>query len=109
SSSVLRMIRRACWQRHKRNVEARYHTRDGFTNEDCAIETARFLLVDFAARSRKHSMMPIVLLFNDRGYADHLATDRASCADYDTGKPCRGTSASSGLKSGVCILLADVL
>jgi len=54
-------------------------------------------------------MMPIVLLFNDRGYADHLATDRASCADYDTGKPCRGTSASSGLKSGVCILLADVL
>jgi hypothetical protein len=74
SSSVLRMVRRAWWQRHKRSIEARYHNRDGFTNEDRAIETARFLLVDFAARSREHSMMPIVLLFNDRGYADHLAT-----------------------------------
>lgn len=72
NSSLLRIIRRAWWQRHKRNVEARYHTRDGFTNADGAIETARYLLVDFAARSREHSMMPIVLLFNDRGYSDHL-------------------------------------
>lgn len=71
-SSLLRMIRRAWWQRHKRSVEARYHTRDGFTNEYGAIETARYLLVDFAARSREHSMMPIILLFNDRGYSDHL-------------------------------------
>lgn len=71
-SVYLRLVKRAWGQRSlTRNVE-RYHDQTGFKNEERLVELARGLVSEFADSVRADGAIPYVMLFNDRGYSDHL-------------------------------------
>ena len=70
NSALIRLIRRAWAQRHQKEVEKQIHTTHGFTEEPTQI--LRAMVTDFALTALKDGKLPIVLLFNDRGYDDHL-------------------------------------
>lgn len=71
-SVVGRLSRRAFGQRNQHRFDARFHRDSGFTNEEGILDVAEALLAEFAASARRDRIVPFVLLFNDRGYADHL-------------------------------------
>ncbi|MDF5733007.1 MAG: hypothetical protein PUP92_34710 [Rhizonema sp. PD38] len=70
NSTLIRLIRRAWAQRHQKEVEKQIHTSKGFTEYPTQI--LRAMVTDFALTAVKEHKLPIVLLFNDRGYDDHL-------------------------------------
>ena len=67
-----RMVRRALGHQHQVSFTARYHDGSGFKNQDGIIDVARALLQDFGRTAVADGRLPIVLLFDDRGYAGHL-------------------------------------
>ncbi|MBR8836306.1 MAG: hypothetical protein DSM106950_20365 [Stigonema ocellatum SAG 48.90 = DSM 106950] len=71
NSAIVRMIRRAWAQRHQKAIEQKIHNSHGFNPEN-EIPVLRKIVTEFAATAQKDGKMPIVLLFNDRGYDDHL-------------------------------------
>ncbi|MDF5719078.1 MAG: hypothetical protein PUP91_01020 [Rhizonema sp. PD37] len=70
NSTLIRLVRRAWAQRHQKEVEKQIHTSKGFTEYPTQI--LRAMVTDFALTAVKDQKLPIVLLFNDRGYDDHL-------------------------------------
>src|SRR5512135_513845 len=75
ASALVRLVRRAWAAQHLRRVERRFHTSEGFVADSTALSSLRAIVKQFAATARRDGRLPIVLLFNDRGYGDHL--DRA--------------------------------
>ncbi len=71
-SAIVRMIRRAWGQRNFHKVVRRFHDENGFRNDRGLVSTAEALVRDFAATARADARLPVVILFNDRGYGDHL-------------------------------------
>lgn len=71
NSAIVRLIRRAWAQRHQKAVEDQIHSVNGFdTSVDIPVLAA--IVTEFAASAKLDGKMPIVLLFNDRGYSDDL-------------------------------------
>jgi hypothetical protein len=71
-SSLGRTIRRGLGQKHARDFNARFLDEHGFVNRDGVLDVAEALLAEFAETARRDGKLPYVLLFNDRGYRDHL-------------------------------------
>jgi hypothetical protein len=71
NSTTIRLIRRAFAQRHQKNIESQIHNSNGF-NEKTQVPVLRAIITDFAATANKDGKLPIVILFNDRGYENHL-------------------------------------
>ena len=69
-SASFRLLRRGWGQTQSRAVTARLHSIDGFDPEVVAV--ARAILKAFVARAREGGRPIVVMLFNDRGFADHL-------------------------------------
>lgn len=71
-SVIARMLRRAWGQRHMQTMQAYYHGKDGFNEQTDIVQTAQFLVADWAKKVREDRRLPIVYVINDRGYSDHL-------------------------------------
>lgn len=71
-SAVLRCVKRAFGQIHQDRVTDRYWSAEGFKDTDGILTVARAILRQFAAEVRESGATPVVLLFHDRGYSDHL-------------------------------------
>ncbi|NDJ17673.1 hypothetical protein [Myxacorys almedinensis] len=69
-SAIVRLVRRAWAQRHIDNLDNSLHTAEGFADTEMSILQA--MVSDFAATARQDGKFPIVLVFNDKGYEDHL-------------------------------------
>jgi len=72
-SALVRLARRAWTQRHKQLVTQKIHTSDGFDSDWEQIPVLQQMVRNFAHDARKDGRLPIVLLLNNQGYADHLA------------------------------------
>jgi hypothetical protein len=72
SSVILRLVRRAWGQRNFHRVVRHFHDESGFQNTEGLVSTAEALVRNFAEAVRADERLPIVVLFNDRGYEDHL-------------------------------------
>ncbi len=70
-SVLVRMVRRAWAQRHQAAMEQKSYTANGF-NPDYEIPLLQAIVSDFAKTATQDGKLPIVILFNDRGYHDHL-------------------------------------
>ncbi|MEJ1487441.1 MAG: hypothetical protein RPU72_03675 [Candidatus Sedimenticola sp. (ex Thyasira tokunagai)] len=71
-SVYARLLKRAWGQRNSISTIQSYHDRTGFKNSDRMVEVARSLVSDFATKVRADKAIPYVILFNNRGYDDHL-------------------------------------
>ncbi len=72
ASALVRIVRRALAHEKTRAVRERIHTRDGFVADSPVVSALRLLVVEFAQSVRRDGKVPMLLLFNDRGYSDHL-------------------------------------
>jgi hypothetical protein len=71
-SALVRMLRRAMAQRHQQNLgDQVYNGKTGFNAEE-DVPVLRAMVTEFAKSARQAGKLPIVLLFNDRGFSDHL-------------------------------------
>ena len=67
-----RLIRRSMAQsRHRENV-SRFYDGKGFTNYLDSVDIHRNLAIQFAKDVRSEGALPVVLLFNDQGFSNHL-------------------------------------
>lgn len=73
-SAFARLIKRALAQKHQAHIQHQYHDENGFTNHDRLIEISQYLVKDFAQKVRSDGAIPYIILFNNRGYQDHLYT-----------------------------------
>jgi hypothetical protein len=71
-SAVLRMIRRAWTKTHQEQVESQIHDRNGFNPNWEQVPVLKAMVAEFAATARADGKRPLVILFNDRGFDDHL-------------------------------------
>lgn len=71
-SALARLVRRGYGQKHLHDVNARYWGPDGFTNADGLLDVSVALMADFAAQAKAKGQLPYIILFQDRGYQDHL-------------------------------------
>jgi hypothetical protein len=76
-----RMVRRALGHQHQADFIARYHDASGFKNQDGILDVARALLLEFGRTAVADGRLPIVLLFDDRGYPGHLDAALARTLD----------------------------
>lgn len=72
SSVVMRALRRAWAVGVYQREIARHHDSDGFTDHLGSVTTASRIVQAFAEAARADGRLPVVLLFNNRGYSDHL-------------------------------------
>lgn len=72
ASVVGRLARRGWGQASKRRALERFHDRDGFTNQSGILDVATALIEEFADQVRREGKLPVVIVINDRGFADHL-------------------------------------
>ena len=72
--SVLgRLVRRAWAQSaHRRRLSDYYEPTVGFTDHEDTITVTRAIIESFAAQARADGQLPVILLFNDQGFSDHL-------------------------------------
>lgn len=71
--SVLgRLVRRSFGHAHQTAYTNRYHSPAGFINRDGLVDVARALMVEHVRRVRADGRIPLVILFEDRGYDGHL-------------------------------------
>jgi len=68
----LNLIKRALSQKYSRDILNNYHDKKGFKNTDNLIEISQKIISDFAVQVRQDNATPFIILFNDRGYSDHL-------------------------------------
>ena len=59
-------------QKRKQEVIKGYHDGSGFKNTDRLVEISQAIIHRFAEQTRDDGATPIVILFNNRGYHDHL-------------------------------------
>jgi len=76
-----RMVRRALGHQHQADFTARYHDANGFKNQDGILDVARALVVEFGRTALADGRLPMVLLFDDRGYPGHLDAVLARALD----------------------------
>lgn len=73
-STGINLIRRAWGQRELNRTIARFHDNNGFKNHEGITELVQMILKDFSRSTEESGALPIVILFNNRGFADHLFT-----------------------------------
>jgi len=71
NSVLIRFMRRAWAARHSRLLTEKIHTAQGFTASP-VMQTLRIMVENFAAQVRQRGQLPLLLLFNNQGYSDHL-------------------------------------
>lgn len=71
-SAIIRMIRRSWGQKHQVGLTNEIHTSAGFNQDLPDIQVLPVMVQEFAETAQADGKLPIVLLFNDRGYDDHL-------------------------------------
>jgi hypothetical protein len=80
-SVLTRLARRGWGQRSKREMLARLHRADGFTNELQLVDLAQALVKRFIVQAQQDGKLAVVLAIHDRGYADHLHKVLAPAVD----------------------------
>lgn len=89
-SVYLRLLKRAWGQRHKSKILEQYHNEKGFKNTERLVDVTQTIVKRFAQQVRNDDAIPFVILFNDRGFDDHLYTilkpvlDNSSIQYYST-------------------------
>ena len=71
-SAIVRMIRRAWAKSHQDSITSQIHTSAGFNPNWDQVPVLKRMVEEFAATAKRDDKLPIVLLFNDQGYDDHL-------------------------------------
>lgn len=71
-SAIIRMMRRAFAQRYQAMQTSQAYSKTTGFNAEVEVPLLQAITTEFAAAVRKDGKLPIVLLFNDQGYADHL-------------------------------------
>ncbi len=71
-SVMARLARRAWGQRSKRANVERFHISSGFTNELGLRDVTHRIVNSFINEVLNDRKFPVILVINDRGYADHL-------------------------------------
>lgn len=71
-SNTLKMLRRSFAQSNKREAVARYFNGDKFLNHQGMVDTLRLMLRQFVVESNSVGKTPIIILINDRNYAESL-------------------------------------
>ena len=71
-SAYLRLLKRSWAQKHTQQVSKQYHDSSGFKNKDRMLDTTRALVTKFVKGVRQDSAIPYVILFNSKGFSDHL-------------------------------------
>jgi len=71
-STYLSVFRRAWAAKHKQNVTNQYFDDKGFKNTHRMVEVAQKIVSEFAYKAREDGVIPFIVLFNNRGYGDHL-------------------------------------
>ncbi len=70
---LLRFLRRSWAKKVAREVKSGiYHPQRGFNENAEVIHTLRWIVTEFVHQVRNDGQIPLLLLFNIRGYADHL-------------------------------------
>lgn len=72
ASAIVRMLRRAWAKSHQDSITSQIHTSSGFNPEWDQVPVLEKMVQEFATTAKQDGKLPIVLLFNDRGYDDHL-------------------------------------
>jgi Na+-transporting methylmalonyl-CoA/oxaloacetate decarboxylase gamma subunit len=72
ASAIARMIRRAWAKSHQDNITSQIHTPTGFNPNWNQTPVLKRMVEEFATTAKQDGRVPIVLLFNDQGYDDHL-------------------------------------
>jgi hypothetical protein len=86
-STMIRLVRRAYGQRQKQEIIGRFYSPEtGFTNHANQVTVLRMMVREFIGQARADGQTPVVLLFNDRGYSDHLFQALADLIE-ETGVP----------------------
>jgi hypothetical protein len=65
------MVRRSWAQQHQTAIANQIHTSAGFTEGE-TLATLRALIREFNKTAKADGKLPVVLLFNTKGYSDHL-------------------------------------
>ncbi|MCF6203630.1 MAG: hypothetical protein L3J59_08170 [Methylococcaceae bacterium] len=71
-SIYTKLLKRAWGQKHASMVLQQYHDKNGYKNTDRLIDLSGALVLNFAKQVRSDGAIPFVVLFNDRGFNDHL-------------------------------------
>jgi hypothetical protein len=72
-SAIVRLLRRGWGHRHHHKVLDHYYdSENGFAKNTKVVAVAQEIVRDFVKKVREDGQVPIVLLFNTRGYSDHL-------------------------------------
>jgi hypothetical protein len=71
NSVLVRMVRRSWAQQHQTAIANQIHTSAGFTEGE-TLATLRALIREFNKTAKADGKLPVVLLFNTKGYSDHL-------------------------------------
>ena len=80
-SVIVRLVRRAWYQRAFHQRMKKLHGPQGFAENTEALPVMRSILASFVRDCRAEGTLPVVLLFEDREYLDHLS--RAVGPDLD--------------------------
>jgi hypothetical protein len=70
--AIIRFIRRAYAKRHAGSVSKTIHSSQGFFEHSEEIQVLRLIIKEFARQVRSNNQLPVLMLFNNRGYSDHL-------------------------------------
>lgn len=71
-SIMARLIRRAWAQAAAVRRTARFHNGSGFTDYGQTITTTLAIIEAFGRQAEQDGQLPMILLFNDHGFSDHL-------------------------------------
>jgi hypothetical protein len=71
-SALMRMGRRAWTKSYQSRIESQIHDQNGFNPNWPQAAVLKAMVADFANTARADGKIPVVILFNDRGFADHL-------------------------------------
>lgn len=105
-SVYARLLKRAWGQKKTLETIHRFHGSEGFKNTERMVEVAQSLVSDFARKARADQALPYVILFNDRGYDDHLyrilepVLKRDNIAHYSTHRHFPATQLSNFIPDG---------
>ncbi|MCH8822010.1 MAG: hypothetical protein IH984_00750 [Planctomycetes bacterium] len=72
NSTLVRLLRRGWGQRQRRRQLARVHNADGYRSDSNVGPVAREIIRSFAETVRADGRLPIVILFHEKGFDDHL-------------------------------------
>jgi len=105
-SIYTKLLKRAWGQKHALKVVQQYHDKSGYKNSDRLIDLSRTLVINFAEQVRSDGATPFVVLFNDRGFNDHLYSmlqpvlDEKNIPFYSTHNKFPATTLSNFISDG---------